>query len=72
MHEMKLDHFYHLEYSDYCLHLCCYINKISADASFGLLQESTRNFEPNNLYNPIILILLTMTGYKFETTEKNP
>ena len=29
--------FYHLLYSDCCLHLYCYIH-ISADASFGLLQ----------------------------------
>ena len=34
---MKLDKFYHLEYSDHCLHLYCYIH-VSADASFSLLQ----------------------------------
>ena len=35
--EMKLDNFYHLEYSDFCLHLYCYIHSVSVDASFGLL-----------------------------------
>ena len=35
---MKLDNFYHLEYSDYCLHLYCYIHKILTDMTFGLLQ----------------------------------
>ena len=35
---MKHDNFYYLEYSDYCLHLYCYIHNISADASFGLFQ----------------------------------
>ena len=29
---------YLLKYSDYCLHLHCYIQKILADMSFGLLQ----------------------------------
>ena len=35
---MKLDDFYRFEYSDYCLHLYCYIHNILADMSFGLLQ----------------------------------
>ena len=33
---MKLDHFYHLDYSDYCLRLYCYIHT-SVNVSFGLL-----------------------------------
>ena len=44
---MKLDKFYHLEYSSYCLHLYCLIHNVSADASFGLLV-----FGPNSLFNP--------------------
>ena len=30
--------FYHLEYSDNCLHLYCYTHNVSVDMSFGLLQ----------------------------------
>ena len=47
MTEIKLDNFYHLEYSNYCLH------HVSADASFSLLQAfhvelggGTPYFEP--------------------------
>ena len=29
--------FYHLEYSDYCLHLYCYTHNILVDMFFGLL-----------------------------------
>ena len=35
---MKLDEFYHKGFSDYCLHLYCYFNNVSADLSSGLLQ----------------------------------
>ena len=35
---MKLDNFYYLEYSEYCLDLSCYIHNVSTDASFGLPQ----------------------------------
>ena len=35
---MKLDNFYNLEFSNYCLHLYCYIHNVLADVSFGLLQ----------------------------------
>ena len=30
--------FYHLQYSDYCLHIHCYTQNVSADMPFGLLQ----------------------------------
>ena len=36
---MKLDNFYYLEYSDYCLNLHCYIYNVSVDASFDLLLD---------------------------------
>ena len=29
--EMKLDTFYHLKYSDYCLHPICYIQNVNHD-----------------------------------------
>ena len=35
---MKLDDFYYLEYSDYCLHFHCDIPNVSTDASFGLFE----------------------------------
>ena len=35
---MKSDNFYHIEYSDYHLHLHCYTHNVSANMSFGLLQ----------------------------------
>ena len=34
---MKSDNFYHLKYSDYCLHLHCYTHNVSANMSFNLL-----------------------------------
>ena len=30
--------FYHLVYSNYCLHLYCHIHNVSVDAFFGLIQ----------------------------------
>ena len=35
---MKKKNFYHLVYSNNCLHLYCYIHNVSADTSFGLLK----------------------------------
>ena len=35
---MEHDKFYHLVYSDYCLHPYFYICKVLANVSFGLLQ----------------------------------
>ena len=31
-------HFYHLAFSDYCLHFYCYFHNVSVDMSSGLLQ----------------------------------
>ena len=48
------------------LHLHCYIHNVSADSSFGLLQEFHVELESlHPLFNPqvsIVLILSTMTG----------
>ena len=35
---MRLDNSYYLDYSDYCLHLHCYLYNVSADVPSGLLQ----------------------------------
>ena len=35
---MKPDDLYHRVFSDYCLHLYCYFQKVSADISSGLIQ----------------------------------
>ena len=51
---MKPDNFYPFEYSNYCLHLHCYIYNILAETPFSLLQtwEPTQNFELDLLFNP--------------------
>ena len=36
---MKCGDFYHLEYSDFCLHLCCYIYNVSDDAQYSKWQR---------------------------------
>ena len=36
--KMKIDDFYHSGFSDFCLHLYCYIHTVSAKISSGLLQ----------------------------------
>ena len=61
--------FYHLEYSYYCLYIYCYTHNVSVEAHFGLLQvihviENPHRTEPFNISWSIVLIQLTMTGYK--------
>ena len=41
---MESNNFYHIEYSDYCLHLYCYAHNVSTGMSFSLLQQ---NMWPN-------------------------
>ena len=63
-----------IQFSDFCLHLYCYIRNVSADVSSGLLQvflvelENLRwNFEPWSLFNPwgsLALIPFTITRFK--------
>ena len=36
--ETELDDFYHLGFSNFCLHLYCYIDNVSADVSTSFLQ----------------------------------
>ena len=45
--ETKLGDFYHSRFSDYCLHLYCFIQNVSADMSTGLLHVS--EFQRQNL-----------------------
>ena len=69
---MNLNNFYYFVYSDYYLHLYCYIQDISALASFGFLQVFYIEFGSLNgtsspLFNPwwlIVLTPLTITRYK--------
>ena len=61
---MKLDNFYHLEYSEFCPRLYCYIPNVWTDTSFGLLLQ---NFEVNTLFNhrgSIVIIPLATNWYK--------
>ena len=76
--EMKLDDFYHSGFSDYCLHLYCYIHNFSA----GVLQPSlgiscrtrkpTRNFEPRPLSNPIIHIMWKKESFVAYNIDQKP
>ena len=37
---MNFDNLYYLQYSNYRLYFYCYILNVSADSSFGFLQEA--------------------------------
>ena len=45
---MKLDNFYHLEYSGYCLHLHCQTLNISANMSLKKVKGHWLKHEYNN------------------------
>ena len=70
---MKLDNFYHLEYSDYWPHLYCYTHNVLADISFSLLQVFHVKLRSQHKTLNWILYLIhrgrlfqlckTMTGY---------
>ena len=65
---MKLDHFYHLEYSVYCLH--CYLHNVSGDAPFSRCFKSNSGAHTEHRTEQIILPtwvdcnMLTMNGYE--------
>ena len=61
---MKIHNSYHLEYSNYCLHVEWYILKVSADAPFNLLKVFLDYAGPRN--EPIFLC----TGVYYYNYEK--
>ena len=80
MSEIKLDNFYHLEYSDYCLQLYWYILNVLADVPFGLLlvflTTAEKIFKKCSLYDirTIFRSGLTLRKYLFQVkppTEYN-
>ena len=62
---MKLNEFYHSGFSDYCLHLYCYIYNVSADMSSGLLQVFVELEILHGTSNHVFYLIQKKSEYEF-------